>query len=50
MHTWKAFSMENVFFFIDGEDMCEHHRLKTIINNAAEDLFPLGVALDTARG
>jgi len=35
--------------FINGEDMCEQHRLK-IINNIVEDLFPLGMALDTARG
>lgn len=35
--------------FIDGEDMCEHHRIK-IINSTVEDLFPLGTALDMALG
>lgn len=36
-------------FFIDGEDVCEHHRVK-LINSTAEDLFPLGTALDMALG
>lgn len=47
MHMWKTFSME--MLFINGEDMCEHHTLR-IINNAVEDLFPLGMALAMAHG
>lgn len=47
MAMWKVFSTKNAFFIIDGEDMCEHQRLK-IINSTAEELFPLGTAFDMA--
>lgn len=35
--------------FIDGEDTCDHHRLK-IVSSTVEDLFPLETALDMALG